>query len=330
METSEIADTLVRDYGTTVTYTAGGSGQNVIRGTQWFLPPGSTVYFGCIGRDDRAQTLERIVHEEDGVCASYQRVDEDQTPTGSCATLLTNGGAARSLVAHLSAATRFSVAHLKANHGLIEAASIYYVTGFMIPVSIDSALYLAQHASMRQKLFVMNLSAPFVSQFYLEPLMKAYAYADIVFGNNLEAAQFNDSMKLVASDAPIEDIVLHMASLPFHNSATRKRLVIITQGHLPTIVSDGTTVRSFPVKGKIAEQDIIDTNGAGDSFAAGFLAVLAQFTLLRQGTCCSLSENDWLELAVDKGHDLAGLIIRTSGIVFPKDPNHPIRQLPCA
>ncbi len=32
-------------------YVAGGATQNTIRGAQWMLPKGSTVYFGCVGKD---------------------------------------------------------------------------------------------------------------------------------------------------------------------------------------------------------------------------------------------------------------------------------------
>ena len=42
---------------------------------------------------------------------------------------------------------------------------------------------IAQQACQSNKLFMMNLSAPFLSQFFKEPMMKAFPYIDIVFGN---------------------------------------------------------------------------------------------------------------------------------------------------
>jgi len=42
---------------------------------------------------------------------------------------------------------------------------------------------VAKHASDNNKIFCMNLSAPFISQFFKEPLMKVMPYVDILFGN---------------------------------------------------------------------------------------------------------------------------------------------------
>lgn len=42
---------------------------------------------------------------------------------------------------------------------------------------------IALHAHDRNKIFMMNLSAPFLSQFFKEPMMKVFPYIDILFGN---------------------------------------------------------------------------------------------------------------------------------------------------
>lgn len=42
---------------------------------------------------------------------------------------------------------------------------------------------VAKHASDNNKIFCMNLSAPFISQFFKEPLMEVMPYVDILFGN---------------------------------------------------------------------------------------------------------------------------------------------------
>merc|ERR1712071_151455 len=62
-------------------------------------------------------------------------------------------------------------------------ADYYYITGFFITVCPDAILSIAQHACQKNKLFMMNLSAPFISQFFKDPLMKAMPYVDILFGN---------------------------------------------------------------------------------------------------------------------------------------------------
>lgn len=44
-------------------------------------------------------------------------------------------------------------------------------------------MLLAEHAHNKNLSFVMNLSAPFVSQFFKEPLEKLLPYVDVLFGN---------------------------------------------------------------------------------------------------------------------------------------------------
>lgn len=50
-------------------------------------------------------------------------------------------------------------------------------------VSPESIMQLATHAHANKHTFMMNLSAPFVSQFYKEPLAKMLPYVDVMFGN---------------------------------------------------------------------------------------------------------------------------------------------------
>lgn len=70
-----------------------------------------------------------------------------------------------------------------------------------------------------------------------------------------------------------------MAALPKKNSK-KQRVVIITQGSDSTIVAQAqengdVKVQVYDVN-KIDSSKIVDTNGAGDAFAGGFLGILAQ------------------------------------------------------
>ena len=208
-----------------------------------------------------------------------------------------------SLVAHLSAATSFDVAFLRTpeNAAIIAAARMFYITGFMVPVCLDALLLLAEHAAQHQKCFAMNLSAPFVSEHFYAPLMRVLPYADLVFGNETEAAAFAKAHGIPGDHLP--DIVAAIARLPMHPGRARRRVVVITQGALPTIVSDGDTLCTFPVHPLVPPALIVDTNGAGDAFTGGFLA---QVIL-----------NGGLARAVALGHEVAATIIRTSGVVYP-------------
>jgi len=88
-------------------------------------------------------------------------------------------------------------------------------------------------------------------------------------------------------------------------NSQRKRVVIITQGSEPTVLAiSGNDVQEFHVKKPL---DIVDTNGAGDSFVGGFLAYLA------------LGKTH--EEAIQAGSYCAFECIQQSGCTFPEKPS---------
>lgn len=247
-------------------FIAGGSVQNSLRVAQWILKkPNICTYFGCVGNDDYAKILrERAVAE--GVNVLYQVTD--QAPTGTCAVLVT--GTHRSLCANLAAAEKFTPDHLEKEEckKSIEAAKFFYASGFFLTVSPDSVMQLMVHANQHGHLFVMNLSAPFVSQFYKEALTKLFPYVDVIFGNESEAEAFAKAFEIEGKD--LQEIAVKMSQLPKVNPK-RQRVVVITQGCDPVILVENGVVTLVPVV-ELTRDQIIDTNGAGDAFAGGFLS----------------------------------------------------------
>lgn len=55
--------------------------------------------------------------------------------------------------------------------------------GFFLTVNPDTIMEVARHANAQNKTLMMNLSAPFLSQFFKEPMMQTFPYIDILFGN---------------------------------------------------------------------------------------------------------------------------------------------------
>merc|ERR1719378_881024 len=155
-----------------VDYIAGGSGQNTMRTAQRVLQkPNVSIFMGCVGKDEFSQVLETMARS-DGVDVRYQYTEAEST--GTCAVLLSDNGANRSMCANLAAANLFTIDHIEVpeNYQLIEKADYFYITGFFFTVCPDAILKIAKHACEKNKLFSLNLSAPFVSQFFKEPLMK--------------------------------------------------------------------------------------------------------------------------------------------------------------
>jgi adenosine kinase len=194
---------------------------------------------------------------------------DTSAPTGVCACLI--NGKERCLVTKLEAANKYTIEHLHSIENVWKAAKVYYSAGFFLTVSPDSMLEVAKHASENGKTYCINLSAPFIPQFFLDKLLAVIEYADIVFGNESECAAFGASMKY--EDQSLGAIAKKIASLPIKGSA-RTRTVVITQGADATLICYKGQVAHFDVP-KIDHSQIVDTNGAGDAFVGGFLSQLA-------------------------------------------------------
>jgi adenosine kinase len=224
---------------------------------QYILPPNSVVYIGCVGDDKYAKILHSAV-EKDGLRVEY-RVDPEQ-PTGRCGVVIT--GAHRSLCTDLAAANHYKPEHLKQPEiwKLVEDASIYYVGGYHLTVSVPAILALAEEAAEKDKTFVLNLSAPFIPSFFNSQLQEVLPYTDYVICNETEALAFAETTGIGSKDIPT--IAKALASLPKKNEK-KKRIAIITQGTQPTVVAtaDGK-VEEFAVH-PVAAEKINDTNGAG-------------------------------------------------------------------
>uniref|UniRef100_A0A3Q1JQF5 Adenosine kinase n=1 Tax=Anabas testudineus TaxID=64144 RepID=A0A3Q1JQF5_ANATE len=283
-----------------VEYHAGGSTQNSVKIAQWMIqkPHKVATFFGCIGTDHFGKILKKKA-EEAHVDAHYYEQNEE--PTGTCAACIT--GDNRSLVANLAAANCYKKEKhldLDSNWELVKKAKVYYIAGFFLTVSPESIVKVAKHASDNNKIFCMNLSAPFISQFFKEPLMKVMPYVDILFGNETVSTTkrrgFND----------IAEIAKKTQNLPKENMK-RQRVVVFTQGKDDTVATVGEKVTMFPVL-DIDQNHIVDTNGAGDAFVGGFLSALIQ--------------EHALEECIRAGHYAANVIIRRAGCTFPEKPDY--------
>lgn len=276
---------------------------------------------GCIGDDFYGQCMAKKA-AEDGVRTLY-RIDE-KLPTGHCCVLVTDGGKCRSLVANLAAANAFEKSFLLDNWSAVERARIVYGTGFHLTVCPQAVVELAEHVHTSElpKVFAFNLSAPFIMQFFSAQLDQVLPYVDILFCNDSEARELAKSKEWPAEES-IDQIAIRMANLP-RRSANRSRVVVVTQDCEPITMArssepkesgagnpDNWTVVHIPVQ-KLSQEEIVDTNGAGDSFAGGFIAQLVRnhFSL----------ELESLKRAVTVGSYCAREIIMQDGITVPDKP----------
>lgn len=276
-----------------ISYSPGGATQNTIRVAQWYIrEPESTSFVGCIGQDTFGDKLKACMKSE-RIRTNY--LTDPTKATGVCAVLITGGN--RSLVTRLDAANEYKYSHLESptTWSLVTDAQFYYIAGYFLTVSPESMVKIGEHATKENKCFAMNLSAPFLSQFFKAPMQQVLPYCDIVFGNEDEAAAFAKDFGLSVTELPA--IAQKVAAMTKKNSK-RSRIVIFTQGAQPTVVCKDGHVKSYPVI-PISSTKIVDTNGAGDAFVGGFLAEYVQ--------------GKDIDTCVQNGMDAAYKIIQVSG-----------------
>jgi adenosine kinase len=279
--------------GYKVQYIAGGATQNSMRVAQWMMKDqkGQVAFMGAVGDDKYGKQLEECA-SADGVTVHYMK--DATTPTGTCAALIMGGE--RALVANLAAANNFKQSHLETEKAkeIVESATFYYCAGFFLTVSVDSLVQVAEQAVAKNKTFCLNLSAPFIIDFFGDQLAVALEYADFLFCNESEAAAYATKHGL---GEDLSKVALAIAAGAKKNEQ-KPRTVIFTQGDKSTLVACNGVVTEYAVEALAADK-LVDTNGAGDAFVGGFLSEL-------------MKEKD-MEACVKAGHWAARYIIQTSG-----------------
>lgn len=125
-------------------------------------------------------------------------------------------------------------------------------------------------------------------------LQQVLPYTDLVFGNESEAEAWASATGL-PDKSDLGAIARSVAALPKANPS-RPRTVVFTHGSKSTVVarSGESEVRVFGVHA-LKDDEIVDTNGAGDAFAGGYLAAL-------------VSEKS-LEECVEAGHKMGAMCV---------------------
>eukprot|EP00759_Apiculatamorpha_spiralis_P052866 PhF_6_TR603/c3_g1_i2/m.738/K00856/E2.7.1.20, ADK; adenosine kinase len=305
-------------------HVSGGSGLNSMRVLQWKIAKiedsvtkTSPCHFvGTINPNDRfGKMLSR-----DAQASGIDFVaTQDAGPTGTCAVLIS--GKQRSLVANLGASAVFDDQWLYSNSRVrqaVEKSHYVYITGFFLRTAPDLCFDIASN-SADCRVVSLNLSAPFVVQFFTDLVKDFLPSTGLVFGNKDELLTFSRKMGWTPSNEAEwgeEDHItalkkmqaMDLNGLSVHGH--KKRLIFITDGADAVYVAtdEGVSRHEVPM---IDEEDIVDTNGCGDAFVAGIFTYL----LLRAGTNPT-TPMDVAE-AVEYGNECAAVVIRQSGCTLP-------------
>ena len=233
---------------------AGGSTANTMSGAAKLGI--TTGYIGKVGRDERGRFFEQAMTET-GVKPMMLTTD---TPTGCAEAIITKDGE-RTFATYLGAALELSADDIRPE--LFDGWDVFYVEGYLISNRelLNKALPMAKAKGMKIALDLASFNVIRENREYMLQLTKDYL--DIVFANKEEANAFT------LLDDPVEAL---------HQMASLCEIAIVKVGSKGAYVQQGDqVVKIDPMPAKV-----IDTTGAGDLWAAGFMAGLVEGRSLEQ------------------------------------------------
>ena len=249
---------------------SGGSAANTAAGVASF--GGRTAYIGRVADD----TFGKIfTHDLRSLGVHFESpIANDGVPTGRCLVIITSD-AQRTMCTYLGAANLLDRSAL--DRDVIESAAITYLEGYLWdePAAKDAIRVAASIARAAGNRVAFTLSDPFCVDRHRDEFRALLEeHVDILFANEHEI------MMLYEVDS-------------FEVAAARVRehcdIAALTRGPAGSVICAGTDVHEIPV----VPVEVVDTTGAGDLYAAGFLYGLTQgFDLARCGQFASFAAGE--------------------------------------
>ena len=260
---------------------SGGSAANTIHGICKMRAAGG--FIGAIGADTTGQIFEKNMKSA-GV-KTYLSIKDDDTGT---AVAMISKDSERTFATHLGAAEKLVADDL--DKSIFSRYDYLYLEGYLI-TNMDLVETACKYAREEGLKIAIDLSSFNVVEEYKDNFAHIIdKYVDIIFANQFEAKAFTG---LEAEEA-IEVL------------AKRSDIVVIKTGKDGSIIHDANEMISI----NAIEVDCIDTTGAGDLYASGFLYGLANDARLDQcgyfGTLLASNVIQVLgpKIDIDKWHKL--------------------------
>ncbi len=233
------------------TEASGGSAANTAAGIAGL--GGQVAYLGRVADDVLGRAF---IHDIRSIGVQFEPTpvppDPDRT-TGHCLVLVT-ADAERTMATHLGVASEFAAADLHDPH--LRAAQVLYLEGYLWdqPSAMAAMREAIEVAHASDAAVALSLSDPFcVAQHQREFLDLLTGDVDVLFANEEEATMLFGAADLGAALSALEETGI---------------LATVTRGAEGCVVVSPGGVDAVPA----APVDrVVDTTGAGDLFAAGFL-----------------------------------------------------------
>ncbi len=210
-------------------------------------------FFGKVRSDELGDAFASDIHSV-GVTFRTDRAPEDFAPTGRCLINVTPD-AERTMATYLGAARGLRVPDM--NESALSAAKVTYLEGYLwdelnARPALEHAIDVVHRAGKR---FSLSLSDPFcVDRFRGEWITLLGQSVDIVFANESELLSLFETDDLDRALKQIGELC---------------EISAITMGAEGSIVVNGSDRINVSAH---AVTNVVDTTGAGDAYAGGFLA----------------------------------------------------------
>jgi sugar/nucleoside kinase (ribokinase family) len=248
---------------------AGGSAANTAAGIASL--GGRPAFVGAVGRDEAGSWYAGDLGSV-GVECTVQAVSSG-LPTGVCHVLVTPAGE-RSMATSLGASSSVDPSAVEAAG--VDRADVLYVEGYLLDAeavrAVERAIEIARDSGT---LIALSLSDPFVVSRHRDRI------AELVFGGTVDLLFGNEEEIFgLTATAALEDAVTALQA--------PGRVAIVTRGAKGSVAVLPDDVVDVPA---VEVDDVADTTGAGDLFAAGCLFALTTgrdpATALRVGSFAS-------------------------------------------
>jgi len=223
-------------------FASGGSAANTIHAIARLGVHAS--FIGKVGNDDYGQVFREDLEKHNIKPILFY----SDTHSGRAVALI-SPDKERTFATHLGAAIELSSADINAEH--FNGHNIFHIEGYTVQdhALLEKALQIAKDQNMEISIDMASYNVVEENLEFLRSIVKEYV--DIVFANEEEAKSFTGKTPEKALDE-IADMC---------------KIAVVKIGEEGSLVKSGETIFRIPA----ISADVVDTNGAGDIYAAGFL-----------------------------------------------------------
>ena len=287
-----------------VTYIPGGSIQNTLRVVAWCLNMEeknkgkySITMLGATGNDGYKEKIMNAL-KSSGVKPLLQSIPN--MSTSRCGVGIYKKE--RCLLPEIRASNCLTEEYVSEHQNEIYENDAFLIEGYFLQEKYNLCKNLCLEFKKENKFVILALSAVFMVQAHYDKIVEIGNLADMIVGNMEELQAFagenSDNYKDVFEKV-------------YKKLKPKERLFVVTDGSKGVLVSRYDYKRGkldFILQGFpsiMKTEDIVDLNGAGDSFLGGFLSQFMKGSTLY--SCCRA------------GNDAASIILKNVGCTFPKD-----------